>query len=141
MLWAATKLFCQSCIFKHIAELSSGTEFAIVRLGNVLGSSWFVVPPFLPSKSKRAGPITRHSSRILFAILWLFQEAAQLVFQGPGANGPIRAKFFVIDSGAARLRKKNPGWFSQKMGHTLWDIVLKVVDNPNGTDWTQVSLA
>jgi FlaA1/EpsC-like NDP-sugar epimerase len=119
------ELFVQS-----IAELEPNTQFAIVRFGNVLGSSGSVVPLF--SKQIQAGgPITvTHPDIIRFFMT--IPEAAQLVIQA-GAMG-TKGEVFVLDMGQpvkiVDLAKK----MAHLLGHSL-----KTEETPDGTIELQFS--
>lgn len=93
-IMGATKRLAELFI-QGIAELHTDTEFAIVRFGNVLGSSGSVVPLF--SKQIRAGgPITVTHPDIIRYFMTI-PEAAQLVIQA-GAMGK-HGEVFVLDMG------------------------------------------
>jgi FlaA1/EpsC-like NDP-sugar epimerase len=122
-IMGATKRFAELYI-QAIAELSSGTEFAIVRFGNVLGSSGSVVPLFT-KQIKAGGPITvTHPDIIRFFMT--IPEAAQLVIQA-GAMGN-KGQVFVLDMGQPVKIVD----LAQKMAH-LMGHSIKTRDNPNGT--------
>ncbi|MFT5674683.1 MAG: FlaA1/EpsC-like NDP-sugar epimerase [Paraglaciecola sp.] len=119
------ELFVQS-----IAELELSTQFAIVRFGNVLGSSGSVVPLF-SKQIQNGGPITvTHPDIIRFFMT--IPEAAQLVIQS-GAMG-TKGEVFVLDMGPpvkiVDLAKK----MAHLLGHSL-----KSADNPDGTIELQFS--
>ncbi|MFT4937773.1 MAG: FlaA1/EpsC-like NDP-sugar epimerase [Paraglaciecola sp.] len=119
------ELFVQS-----IAELEPNTQFAIVRFGNVLGSSGSVVPLF-SKQIQDGGPITvTHPDIIRFFMT--IPEAAQLVIQA-GAMG-TKGEVYVLDMGQPvkiiDLAKK----MAHLLGHSL-----KTADNPNGTIELQFS--
>ncbi|MCF2947686.1 polysaccharide biosynthesis protein [Paraglaciecola aquimarina] len=121
-IMGATKRFAELYI-QGIAELGFGTEFAIVRFGNVLGSSGSVVPLFT-KQIQAGGPITVTHPDITRYFMTI-PEAAQLVIQAGamGANGEV----FVLDMGESvkivDLAKK----MAHLMGHGL-----KTDENPDG---------
>ena len=122
-IMGATKRFAELYI-QAIAELSSGTEFAIVRFGNVLGSSGSVVPLFT-KQIQSGGPITvTHPDIIRFFMT--IPEAAQLVIQAGamGTNGQV----FVLDMGQPVKIVDLAHKMAHLMGHSL-----KTAENPEGT--------
>jgi FlaA1/EpsC-like NDP-sugar epimerase len=122
-IMGATKRFAELYI-QAIAELGSSTQFAIVRFGNVLGSSGSVVPLF--TKQIRAGgPVTvTHPDIIRFFMT--IPEAAQLVIQA-GAMG-TKGEVFVLDMGAPVKIVD----LASKMAHLMGQS-LKTDDYPDGT--------
>jgi len=90
----ATKRFAELFV-QGLAELNSETEFAIVRFGNVLGSSGSVVPVF-DRQIRQGGPITVTHPDIIRYFMTI-PEAAQLVIQA-GAMGS-EGEVFVLDMG------------------------------------------
>ena len=90
----ASKRICE-LILQSRAKEQSSTIFAMVRFGNVLGSSGSVVPLF-KEQIRRGGPVTlthRNVTRYFMTI----PEASQLVIQaGAMAKG---GEVFVLDMG------------------------------------------
>ncbi|HEY8605381.1 nucleoside-diphosphate sugar epimerase/dehydratase [Tsuneonella suprasediminis] len=90
----ASKRICELILQAFAAEESS-TRFAMVRFGNVLGSSGSVVPRF-QQQIKEGGPVTL-THRDITRYFMTIPEAAQLVIQaGAMAEG---GEVFVLDMG------------------------------------------
>lgn len=109
----ATKRFAELFV-QGIAELHSKTEYAIVRFGNVLGSSGSVVPLFKEQISK-GGPITITHPDIIRYFMTI-PEASQLVIQAGamGSNGEV----FVLDMGEPVRIVDLATKMAHLMGHT-----------------------
>ncbi|MGB2426291.1 MAG: polysaccharide biosynthesis protein, partial [Alteromonas sp.] len=93
-IMGATKRFAELFV-QGISAMHSETEFAIVRFGNVLGSSGSVVPLF-KEQIRKGGPITVTHPDIIRYFMTI-PEASQLVIQAGtmGKNGEV----FVLDMG------------------------------------------
>ncbi|RYH00252.1 MAG: polysaccharide biosynthesis protein [Alphaproteobacteria bacterium] len=90
----SSKRVCE-LVLQALADRQSGTRFAMVRFGNVLGSSGSVVPRF-QSQIRRGGPVTL-THRDVTRYFMTIPEAAQLVVQaGAMAEG---GEVFVLDMG------------------------------------------
>ncbi|WP_100658725.1 polysaccharide biosynthesis protein [Alteromonas flava] len=121
-IMGATKRFAELFV-QGISALHSETEFAIVRFGNVLGSSGSVVPLFT-AQIKKGGPITVTHPDIIRYFMTI-PEASQLVIQAGamGTNGEV----FVLDMGEpVRIAD-----LAVKMAHLMG---LSITDNPTNED-------
>ncbi len=119
----ATKRFAELFV-QGIAEMHSETEYAIVRFGNVLGSSGSVVPLF--SKQIRdGGPITVTHPDIIRYFMTI-PEAALLVIQAGamGADGEV----FVLDMGEPVKIVDLATKMAHLLGHTI-----RTPDQPAGS--------
>lgn len=125
-IMGATKRFAELFV-QGLAELGSTTEYAIVRFGNVLGSSGSVVPVF-EKQIIANGPMTVTHPDIIRYFMTI-PEAAQLVIQAGsmGQDGEV----FVLDMGdpvrIADLAKKMAHLMGRKVrenGEGVGDIDL-----------------
>ncbi|MCU7553658.1 polysaccharide biosynthesis protein [Alteromonas sp. ASW11-19] len=123
----ATKRFAELYV-QALADLGSDTEFAIVRFGNVLGSSGSVVPVFT-QQIKKGGPLTVTHPDIIRYFMTI-PEAAQLVIQA-GSMGRA-GEVYVLDMGEpvkiadlARKMAHLMGLSVSENGPGVGDIELK----------------
>lgn len=122
-IMGATKRFAELFV-QGIAEMHAQTEFAIVRFGNVLGSSGSVVPLF-SEQIRGGGPITvTHPDIIRFFMT--IPEAAQLVIQA-GAIGK-KGEVFVLDMGEPVRIVDLATKMAHLMGHSI-----RSEESPDGT--------
>jgi len=118
----ATKRLAE-LILQGLAKKTHKTRFAMVRFGNVLGSSGSVVPLF-KKQIKNSGPITLTHPDIIRYFMTI-PEAAQLVLQAGsmGKGGDV----FVLDMG----KPVKIIDLAYKMTH-LMGLTIKDEKNPNG---------
>lgn len=90
----ASKRVCE-LVLQALAKIPGRTKFAMVRFGNVLGSSGSVVPQF-ERQIRAGGPVTL-THRDITRFFMTIPEAAQLVIQaGAMAEG---GEVFLLDMG------------------------------------------
>ncbi|XPF93367.1 polysaccharide biosynthesis protein [Colwellia sp. RE-S-Sl-9] len=118
----ATKRMAE-LVLQGLANKQGETRFAMVRFGNVLGSSGSVVPLF-KKQIERGGPITITHPDIIRYFMTI-PEAAQLVIQA-GAMGK-GGDVFVLDMGSPVKIVD----LAHKMTH-LMGFTIKNDDNPMG---------
>lgn len=121
-IMGASKRICELILQARAAQASS-TVFAMVRFGNVLGSSGSVVPRFL-AQIKAGGPVTL-TDRDITRYFMTIPEAAQLVIQaGAMAHG---GDVFVLDMGEPVRIADLAGSMVRLSGLTVRDA-----SNPDG---------
>ena len=118
----ASKRFAELVLQAHAAEAST-TRFAMVRFGNVLGSSGSVVPLFR-RQIAAGGPITLTHPKIIRYFMTI-QEAASLVLQASvlAQGGDV----FLLDMGEPVLIKD----LAEQMVR-LSGLSLRDAKNPGG---------
>ena len=94
-IMGATKRACELVLQAFAAKPGQKTVFAMVRFGNVLGSSGSVVPRFL-AQIRSGGPVTLTDQRITRYFMTI-PEAAQLVVQAGAMAGG--GEVFLLDMG------------------------------------------
>ena len=114
---------------QDIASRNTGTVFAMVRFGNVLGSSGSVVPLFQDQIS-RGGPVTVTDEAVKRYFM-TSTEAVQLVLQA-GAEA-VGGELFVLDMGApvrivhlARQVIESAGYTVRDASNPGGDIAIKI---------------
>lgn len=115
-------------VVQDMARRGGGTDFSIVRFGNVLGSSGSVVPLFREQIAK-GGPITLTHEDVTRYFMTI-SEAASLVLIAGGlssSRGPHEGDLFVLDMGKPIRIRDLAERMIRAAGHTV-----KSADQPNG---------
>lgn len=121
-MMGATKRLAEM-VLQAMADINPGTNFAIVRFGNVLDSSGSVVPRFR-DQIRNGGPITVTHPDIIRYFMTI-PEAAQLVIQA--GSMAVRCNVFVLDMGQPVKIMDLARRMAALSGLTVCDM-----DNPEG---------
>jgi FlaA1/EpsC-like NDP-sugar epimerase len=122
-IMGASKRICELILQALAAQDSGKTRFAMVRFGNVLGSSGSVVPRF-QQQIRMGGPVTLTHRKITRYFMTI-PEAAQLVIQaGAMAQG---GEVYVLDMGKSVKIIDLARSMIRLTGHTE-----RTAENPNG---------
>ncbi|WP_369600004.1 nucleoside-diphosphate sugar epimerase/dehydratase [Hahella sp. SMD15-11] len=147
---------CAELVLQALAQRQHNTKFAMVRFGNVLGSSGSVVPLFR-EQIRSGGPVTVTHPDIIRYFMTI-PEASQLVLQAGAMGG--EGEVFVLDMGepvriadlAAKMihlmgleprTEANPDgdieivYTGLRPGEKLYEELL-IGDNPTGTDHPRI---
>ncbi|MDP2196657.1 MAG: nucleoside-diphosphate sugar epimerase/dehydratase [Rhodocyclaceae bacterium] len=121
-------------ILQALGNQTSGTQFTMVRFGNVLGSSGSVVPKFR-QQIRDGGPITLTDPEVTRYFMTI-PEAAQLVIQAAAMAGLANAggAVFVLDMG----KSVRIGDLARRMVE-LSGLSVRDDDNPEGDIEIQVT--
>lgn len=90
----ATKRMAEIAV-QDLQTRSSGTKFALVRFGNVLGSSGSVIPLF-NEQIRKGGPVTLTDARVTRYFMTISEAAGLVLLAGAYATG---GDVFVLDMG------------------------------------------
>lgn len=121
-IMGATKRLAELLV-QDIARRSDKTRYAIVRFGNVLGSSGSVVPLFA-EQIGRGGPVTLTHTDVTRYFMTLSEAARLLLLAGNYAKG---GEMFVLDMGKPVLIRKLAEQMIAAAGYTVCDAA-----NPDG---------
>lgn len=108
-------------VVQDMARRAPGTGFAIVRFGNVLGSSGSVIPLFR-EQIARGGPVTLTHEAVTRYFMTLAEAARLVLLAGSfGDAAPRRCDVFVLDMGAPVRIRDLAAQMIAAAGYTLRD--------------------
>lgn len=110
-------------IIQDLATRAKDTRFAMVRFGNVLGSSGSVIPLF-EEQIARGGPVTLTHSDVARYFMTISEAARLVLLAGSFARG---GDLFVLDMGELVPIKKLARQMIEGAGYTVMDK-----NNPDG---------
>lgn len=110
-------------VIQDLAERSPKTVFAMVRFGNVLGSSGSVVPLF-QEQVARGGPVTVTDRRMERFFMTIEEAVSLVLMAGSFAKG---GEVFVLDMGKSRRVWDLARQVIEKAGYSVRDA-----ENPHG---------
>ncbi len=110
-------------VVQDMAARSTGTRFAMVRFGNVLGSSGSVLPRF-QSQIEAGGPVTLTHRRATRFFMTVSEAVSLVLLAGTYAQG---GEVFVLDMGKPVQILNLARQMIRQAGYTVRDA-----DNPDG---------
>ncbi|WHZ34920.1 nucleoside-diphosphate sugar epimerase/dehydratase [Sagittula sp. MA-2] len=110
-------------VVQDLASRRSGTRFAMVRFGNVLGSSGSVIPLF-EEQIGRGGPVTLTDPNVTRYFMTISEAARLVLLTGSFARG---GDVFVLDMGAPVPIRKIAEQMIEGAGYTV-----RTDDTPEG---------
>lgn len=125
----ATKRLAE-LVIQDLAARSDGVRFAIVRFGNVLGSSGSVVPLFKDQIS-RGGPVTVTHAEVTRYFMTVSEAAHLVLLSGTYASD---GEIFVLDMGKPVRIADLARQMIEASGYTVRDAA-----NPNGDIEIQIT--
>ncbi len=118
----ATKRMAEIAV-QDLQTRSTGTKFALVRFGNVLGSSGSVIPLF-KEQIQNGGPVTLTDARVTRYFMTISEAAGLVLLAGAYATG---GDVFVLDMGEPVRIRDLAARMIRMSGKSVCDA-----DNPDG---------
>lgn len=115
-------------VIQDMARRSEGTDFSMVRFGNVLGSSGSVVPLF-KEQIARGGPVTLTHEDVTRYFMTIAEAANLVLIAGSlsGSRGPHEGDLFVLDMGKPILIRDLAERMIKAAGYSV-----RTAENPSG---------